>query len=98
MTVIEIKGKQRVRKRRGKSIAFVIGVISLCFLVVGAVKGKDRIITGYEYKCTDTLWGLLEHCPKNMDRWEYLDIVMEINGMNDTTVYANRLYQVPIFE
>lgn len=32
-----------------------------------------------------------------MNRWEYMELIKELNGMNGDTVYADRLYMIPIF-
>ena len=100
MSVIELKSRKRrrERRRRVKRGICILSIILVCLLIIGAGAGKDKVITGYEYKSTDTLWGLLKYCPEDMDRWEYLDLVMELNGMSDETVYSDRLYQVPIFK
>ena len=100
MTVFEMKELQRVRKQKRliKRLLCIVGTIGICLLVIGAVKGKDKSITGYEYKSTATLWELLAYCPEDMNRWEFLNLVMEVNGMTDCVVQADRLYQVPVFE
>ena len=95
---IDIARRHRRRHRRLMRILYIIGIIAVCVLIMGAFEGNDKIVSGYEYTTTDTLWGLLEYCPEDMDRWEYLGIVMELNGMSDRVVYPNRIYQVPIFE
>ena len=100
MTVVEIKRIQQKRKkdRLIKRVICVAALICICFLIVGSVKGKERIITGYEYKSTETLWEFLKYCPCDMNRWEYLDLIMELNGMEDRAVRTDRLYMVPVFE
>ena len=95
---IEIARRHRTRQRRIRQVLYIIGIIAVCMLITGAFEGRDKVATRYEYTTTDTLWGLLECCPEDMDRWEYLGIVMELNGMSDRVVYRDRLYQVPIFE
>lgn len=95
---IDIARRHRRRRRRTKVVFSVIGMIVVCLLLMGVTLKKERCVARYEYKTTDTLWGLLEYCPENMDRWEYLNFVMELNGMQERLVYPNRLYQVPVFE
>ena len=94
---IDIARRHRLRKKMAMRALYITGIVLICLLITGAVRGKDKVITGYEYKKTDTLWELLEYCPEDMDRWEYLYEIMELNGMDDMTVQANRLYMVPVF-
>lgn len=86
------------RRKRIKNVLCIMGIILSCILIIGAARGKDRAITGYEYKSISTLWELLEYCPEDVNRWEYLSLVMQLNGMHDETVYANRLYMIPAFK
>lgn len=106
VTMEELKGiarmhyrKHRRVKRLGqmKKIVCVLGIITICILIIGAATGKDRVIIGYRYESTNTLWGPLEYCPEYMNRWEYMELIKELNGMNGDTVYADRLYMIPIF-
>ncbi len=99
--IAKIQNRRRRKAHRRKQIRrllLILALIAVCVLLTGITKAREKSIVGYEYKTTDTLWGLLEYCPEDMDRWEYLDLVMEINGMSDRVVYKNRLYQVPVFE
>ena len=99
MTAIELKKKRKRNKRRAiAKLILAIVVLCICFLIIGAAGKNNRKVIGYEYESTDTLWGLLEHCPYDMNRWDFIDLVMELNGMTSCTVQANRLYQVPVFE
>ena len=99
MNVIEIRAARRARrrKRRIRNILLTIAVIAICMLLAGLANAGERAVSGYEYTKTGTLWALLEYCPADMDRWEYINIVMELNGMDDMTVQPDRLYQVPVY-
>ena len=100
MSVYEIKRRQweRIRKRQKKAIGtvcIIIGVVLVAILLCGTSYGKGT--PEYEYHTCDRLWDFVRFCPVDMDRWEYLYEIMELNGMDDMTVQANRLYLVPVF-
>ena len=100
MSVYEIKRRQRerIRKRQKKAIGtvcLIIGVVLVAILLCGTSYGKGT--PDYEYHTCDRLWDFVRFCPVDMDRWEYLYEIMELNGMDDMTVYPGRVYMVPVF-
>lgn len=85
--------KQKRLRLTVSILAIFAAVILLCGL---AHKPK---VSGYEYDSATTLWELSErYCPDSMDKRKYIDEVMRLNNMSDSTVYAHRLYLVPIYE
>ncbi|MBO5060271.1 MAG: hypothetical protein J6C82_05090 [Clostridia bacterium] len=74
-------------------LAVIAFVILLCGLEV-----KEKTAMGYEYQSCNQLWDLTQYCPDDMDKWEYIALIMQLNAMDDMTVYSDRLYQVPIYE
>ncbi len=101
MTSIEMRKRQRDRKKK-RRVRIIAAVLVILFLVVqvllllGATGRTEEPV--YEYHTCDRFWDFLEYCPENMDRWEYLELVKELNGMDDYTVHTDKLYKVPVFE
>ena len=96
----KVEGRRRRRAalyRRMRRLLLILALLAVCALLVGLAKAGEKVISGYEYTKTGTLWALLEYCPADMDRWEYINIVMELNGMSDMSVQSDRLYQVPVY-
>lgn len=97
--VSRMRKRKRQRRRRMAQVAltFMLGlaVIAIAILLCGS---KPQAI-GYEYDSARTLWELSErYCPDSMDKRAYIAEVMKLNAMSDSVVYADRLYQVPIYE
>lgn len=100
MSVYEIKRRQRERRRKRLKKAICIMCLIICTIVIAILLCGTSYGSGtpeYEYHTCDRLWDFVRFCPVEMDRWEYLYEVMELNGMDDMTVQANRLYLVPVF-
>ena len=98
----EIQNKRRRERRKEALIKFVclliiaLGVVTWCMTLCGAVSGREA--TEYEYHTANALWDFVKFCPVDMDRWEYIEEVMELNGMENETVYPGRVYMVPIYK
>ena len=100
MTVVEIKSRQRERRKKRQkkaigTVCLIIGIILVAILLCGTSYGKTT--PEYEYHTCNRLWDFVKFCPVDMDRWDYLYEIMELNGMDDMTVYPGRVYMVPIF-
>ena len=105
MTVVEFKATQlrRKRERRKESL---IKVICLLIVAVWAITwgmmlccvASGQGSPEYEYHTADRLWDFVKFCPVNVDRWEYLEEICELNGMDDMTVHPGRVYMVPIYK
>lgn len=93
--IIYLKRKQAKRKRFFISIITIFTLITL-ILAIGSGKSEAE---SYTYVTASSLWEIAkEHCPDSMDKRDYIAEVMKLNGMEDYTVYANRLYRVPVYE
>ena len=89
--------KQRQRKRRLRLIAGILAVIATTVLLCGLTHKPQ--VSGYEYDTASTLWELSErYCPDSMDKRKYIDEIMQLNNMSDSTVYAHKMYMVPVYE
>lgn len=77
-----------------KSVIIVIMIVIMFFIA-----GSRPKISAYGYDTCRTLWDLAdEHCPASIDKRDFIDTVVKINGMDGYTVYPDRLYQYPIYE
>ena len=73
-------------------------IIAATTLVVSATKGNPKII-GYTYDKGNTVWELAEeHCPKGMDVRDMVQEIKKANGLEDSVVYSNREYKIPVYE
>lgn len=101
MSVIELKRRQEVRRRKRrekamKTICFTILIIIIAVLLCGTGYGKQEV--RYEYHTCERLWDFLRFCPEDMDLWAYIYEIIELNGMDDMTVHPRRLYMIPIYK
>lgn len=89
--------KRECRRRIRQGICtFFIGFL-IAVMVIILCGGKMHAV-GYDYVSGTSLWEIAkEHCPDSMDKRDYIAEVMKLNGMENCTVYANRLYQVPVY-
>lgn len=100
MSAIQIKRRQRERRRRRLKkvmcgIGVIICIVLLSILLCGTSYGRGT--PEYEYHTCERLWDFVKFCPVDMDRWDYLYEVMELNGMEDMTTHSGRVYMVPIY-
>ena len=99
--IFEIKRRMRVRERHRKLIKnLVIGilVIFLALFLLGLTQ-RENSVTAYGYDTCITLWDLADkYCPNSMDRRDFIEEVRQLNAMPDYKVYANRIYQYPIYK
>ena len=101
MTSIEMRKKQRDRKKK-RRLRVIAAVLVILFLIVqvllllGATWRTEEPV--YEYHTCNRLWDFVKFCPVEMDRWEYLYEIMELNDMADMTVYPSRVYMVPMYK
>lgn len=102
MTVVELKRKQakrrRARRRRGilGTIFFLLGIVIIWAILCGM--NHEVKAVGYDYKSGSSLWDLACECPNSIDKRDYIAEIMALNAMDSNTVYADRLYQVPIYK
>lgn len=92
--------KEKQKERRIKllrAILIALTVIALWLILCGQVR-KNRQVVSYEYISGSCLWDLARNCPDDMDKRDYITEIMTLNNMSSETVYANRLYQVPLYE
>lgn len=78
-----------------KKIILVIAIITVAVLISGS---KPKV-TSYGYDTCVNLWDLAKrHCPEQVDKRDFIEAVVELNGIENYTVYEGREYQYPIYE
>ena len=101
ISIFEIRQRARAREKRRRIIRnLIIGalVILIALLLLGARKGGNGV-EAYDYDTCMTLWDLADkHCPESIDKRDFIEEVRQINGMADYKVYADRLYQYPVYK
>lgn len=100
MSAIQIKRRQRERRRKRLrkaicTICIIVCTVVLAILLCGTSYGRGT--PEYEYHTCERLWDFVRFCPVDMDRWDYLYEIIELNGMNDMTVHPGKVYMVPIY-
>ena len=93
-TYIRKRLRRQRRIRAALKLLIIAAVIWLTILLSGA---KPKIVR-YEYMSGTSLWDLSRDCPETVDKRDCIAEIMAINAMTGSTVYANRLYMVPIYE
>ena len=75
-------------------------IVSLIGLLIGLfICRPSAEVTGYAYDSCSTLWDLAErHCPSNVDKRDFIKEVEKANGIENSIVYADRLYQYPVYK
>ena len=91
------KRKRARRERRIRMVLKLIFIAAVIWLAILLSGGKPHIV-GYEYSSGTSLWDLSRNCPKTVDKRDCIAEIMAVNSMRDSTVHANRLYMVPIYE
>lgn len=90
----------RKRRRRQKCIRAVLKLLTIAAIIWLAILlsgGKPKII-GYEYMTGTSLWDLSRNCPETVDKRDCISEIIALNAMTGSTVHANRLYVVPVYE
>lgn len=99
--IIRIEGRRRrkiARRKRIKRIIAVISVLALSLLLAGLAEKKECRIIGYTYDSGSTVWELAQRCcPDHMDIRDVVEEIETINGIENSAIYANRLYQIPVY-
>ena len=98
---MKAKGNLKNRKINRKAKAKLLLVL-LCFIVVAitvVAKGNHRRVVGYVYDSGSTVWEMaLRHCPYGMDTQEFAREIEKANGIENSVVYKNWTYKIPVYE
>lgn len=88
--------KRARRRRRIRAVLKLLTIAAIIWLVILLSGGKPKII-GYEYMTGTSLWDLSRNCPETVDKRDCIAEIIALNAMQESTVYENRLYLVPIY-
>ena len=92
-TIMRTKGKAK----QGKLIIALICMLAVAITVIA--KGNQPKVVGYIYDSGDTVWEMAEeHCPYGMDIRLFAREIEKANGIEDSTVYKNWSYKIPVYE
>lgn len=96
--MINTRNKRKHNKQKGKLKLYIaIGLIAVISII--ATKGNQPKIIGYTYDSGDTVWEMAQRCcPSEMDIRDVVREIEVLNGIENAKIYANVLYQVPIYE
>ena len=95
------KGKARYSKRnsKGKGKLILVVVCILVIVITIMAKANQREIVGYTYDSGSTVWEMAErNCPYGMDIRLFVREIEEVNGIENSTVYENHVYKIPVYE
>lgn len=88
--------KRARRRRRMCAVLKLLTIAAIVWLAILLSGGKPKII-GYEYMTGTSLWDLSRNCPETVDKRDCISEIIALNAMQESTVYENRLYLVPIY-
>lgn len=75
-------------------------VLAATFIIMAQTPSHKFAETTYVVKSGDSLWyisGL--YCPDGMDKWDYIHMVQNVNGMTSCTIYPGQCLTVfEVFE
>lgn len=93
---ISVKGNY---KGKGKAKLLLILACIVVVIITVAAKGNHRGAVGYTYDTASTLWEMGEkHCPNDMDIRDFVSEIAKVNGIEDSVVYEDCLYKIPVYE
>lgn len=83
---------------RALRLAALAAVIVVVWLLLCGAMREERQVIGYDYITGTSLWDLARECPDDMDKRDYIAQIVALNALQGSVVYADRLYQVPVYE
>ena len=89
--------KRRQRQKRIRAVLKLLTIAAIIWLAILLSGGKPKIV-GYEYMTGTSLWDLSRNCPETVDKRDCIAEIIALNAMAGSTVHANRLYVVPVYE
>lgn len=91
------KGRKIKKQKKIQAIICICLLFLLMVLVCRILCPQYTIVT-YNYVSCETMWELLKYCPEKMYRGDFFAEIRKLNDMKDNTIYANKIYQIPIYE
>ena len=97
--IMRAKGKAKYSKRNGKGKLIIALVCMLVVAITVMAKGNSRKVAGYVYDSGSTVWEMAsKHCPYGMDTQEFAREIEKANGIENSVVYKNWTYKIPVYE
>ena len=76
-----------------ESVCILLILALICTLTVMVLAEPDYNFeeTIYKVKSGDCLWDIAdEYCPNSMDKWDYINLVMERNNLSESVIHAGQ--------
>lgn len=76
-----------------EAVCILLIVVLICTLTVMALTEPDYNFeeTTYKVESGDCLWDIAdEYCPKSMDKWDYINLVIERNNLTDSVIHPGQ--------
>lgn len=76
-----------------ETVCILLIVVLICTLAVMARTEPEYNFeeTTYEVESGDCLWNIAdEYCPKSMNKWNYIKLIMERNNLADSVIYPGQ--------
>lgn len=74
-------------------ICVILALVLFCTLAVMALSKPEHnfMETTYKVESGDCLWDIsVEFCPDTMNKWDYIDLIIERNNLSDPTIYPGQ--------
>ena len=89
----------KAKSGKAKAKLLLILVCLAVAVIAVSVKGKCREVVGYIQDSGNTLWEMAErHCPNDMDIRDFISEIRKANGIEDSIVYKDCSYKIPVYE
>ena len=86
-------------KSRKAKVKWIFLLVCLAVVVITVSAKGNREVIGYTYDSGNTLWEMAEkHCPEDMDIRDFISEIRNANGMENSVVYRDCLYKIPVYE
>lgn len=76
-----------------ETVCILLIVVLICTLAMMARTEPEYNFeeTTYEVEIGDCLWNIAdEYCPKSMNKWDYIKLIMERNNLADSVIYPGQ--------
>lgn len=76
-----------------ETVCILLIVVLICTLAMMARTEPEYNFeeTTYEVERGDCLWNIAdEYCPKSMNKWDYIKLIMERNNLADSVIYPGQ--------
>ena len=91
--------RAKLTKRNLKRIRALVILMFLVTAVSVMSKANEPKLVGYTYDSANTLWGMAEkYCPSEMDKRDFIREIEKLNGIENSQIYKDISYQIPLYE